>query len=405
MEKVTERLLRYVAIDTKSDPTATTRPSTRNQFNLLDLLNDELLELGVNVDYDRENGYIYGKIKANVEGKPAIGFLSHVDTAPDFNGADVKPQIHPNYDGSVIKLNENNSLDPEMFTDLNNYIGQTIITTDGTSLLGADDKAGISEIMEAISYFIANPEIEHGDICIGFTTDEEIGTGANDFDVARFGADFAYTIDGGVIGELQYENFNAAGVTIDVIGRNVHPGTAKNGMINSQELAIKLHNAMPTGEKPELTEGYEGFIMLHAFSGSVDKSSLTYIIRDHDKDLFTAKKAYIENAFNAIIKPYAPDSTITITDQYFNMSEKVIPVYHIIELAKTAMENVGVTPLIEPIRGGTDGSKLSFMGLPCPNIFTGGHNFHGRFEYIVEESMVKATATIIEIIKLNGVKW
>ncbi len=404
MEKVTERLLKYVKVDTKSDPTATCRPSTSIQFDLLDLLNDELLALGVSVDYDRTNGYIYAKIPANVSNKPAIGFLSHVDTAPDFNGTNVNPQIHKNYGGGIIKLNDENSLDPEMFTELKNYVGQTIITTDGTSLLGADDKAGISEIMEAVSYFVANPDVPHGDICIGFTTDEEIGTGANDFDVERFGADFAYTIDGGVIGELQYENFNAAGVTVEIIGRNVHPGTAKHGMINSQELAIKYHNSMPTGEKPELTEGYEGFIMLHSFNGSVDKTTLGYIIRDHDMDLYNSKKEYMENVFNSMIKPYAPDSTITIVDQYFNMSEKVKPVIHIIDLAVEAMENVGVTPLIEPIRGGTDGSKLSFMGLPCPNIFTGGHNFHGRFEYIVEESMVKATETIIEIIKLNGSK-
>lgn len=404
MEKVTERLLKYVKIDTKSDPTATQRPSTTKQFDLLNLLNDELLELGVSVDYDQTNGYIYAKLPANVEGKPAIGFLSHVDTAPDFNGANVNPQIHTNYDGGIIKLNDENSLDPAMFTELNNYVGQTIITTDGTSLLGADDKAGISEIMEAVKYFIDNPEVKHGDICIGFTTDEEIGTGANDFDVKRFGAEFAYTIDGGVIGELQYENFNAAAVVIDVVGRNVHPGTAKNGMINSQELAIKYHTAMPSGAKPEYTEGYEGFIMLHAFEGSVDKTTLTYIIRDHDMDLFNSKKEYMESVFNSVIKLNAPDSTITISNQYFNMSEKVRPVYHIIDLAVEAMENVGVTPRIEPIRGGTDGSKLSFMGLPCPNIFTGGHNFHGRFEYIVEESMVKATETIIEIIKLNGSK-
>lgn len=404
MENVTKRLLKYVKIDTKSDPAATSRPSTSKQFDLLDVLNDELLELGVAVDYDRTNGYIYGKIAANVEGKPAIGFLSHVDTAPDFNGTNVNPQIHSNYDGGVIKLNEENSLDPKLFTELKNYVGQTVITTDGTSLLGADDKAGISEIMEAVSYFVANPNVPHGDICIGFTTDEEIGTGANDFDVERFGADFGYTIDGGVIGELQYENFNAAGVNIEIIGRNVHPGTAKNGMINAQELGIKFHNSMPAGEKPELTEGYEGFIMLHSMTGSVDKTTLSYIIRDHDMDLYNTKKEYMENVFNSIVKPYAPDSTITIVDQYFNMSEKVKPVFHIIDLAVEAMENVGVTPLIEPIRGGTDGSKLSFMGLPCPNIFTGGHNFHGRFEYIVEESMVKATETIIEIIKINGTK-
>lgn len=404
MEKVTERFLNYVSIDTKSDPTASCRPSTAKQFDLLNVLNNELIELGVNVDYDRENGYIYAKIPANVEGKEAIGFLAHVDTAPDFNGTNVNPQIHHNYDGGIIKLNEEHNLDPELFTDLNKYIGQTIITTDGSSLLGADDKAGVSEIMEAVCYFVANPTIPHGDICIGFTTDEEIGTGANEFDVDRFGASFAYTVDGGILGELQFENFNAAGVNVEIIGRNVHPGTAKNGMINSQELAIKFHNSLPTGEKPELTDGYEGFIMLHGFTGSVDKTTLSYIIRDHDLELFKQKKAYMENIFNAIIKPYSADSTITITDQYYNMSEKIKPVMHIIDLATEAMENVQVTPIIEPIRGGTDGSRLSFMGLPCPNIFTGGHNFHGRFEYIVEESMVKATETIIEIIKINGKK-
>lgn len=404
MEKVTERLLKYVAIDTQSDPTATCRPSTKKQFDLLNVLNDELIELGVNVDYDRENGYIYGKIEGNTPGKQAIGFLAHVDTAPDFSGANVNPQIHENYDGGIIKLNEEYSLDPALFTELNDYIGQTIISTDGNSLLGADDKAGVSIIMEAVSYFVANPTTPHGDICIAFTTDEEIGTGANEFDVSRFGADFAYTVDGGVIGELQFENFNAAGVNVEINGRNVHPGTAKNGMINSQELAIKFHNSLPTGEKPELTEGYEGFIMLHGFDGSVDKTTLSYIIRDHDMDLFKNKKAYMENVFNGIIKPYAPTSTITITDQYYNMSEKIKPVSHIIDLAVEAMENVEVTPRIEPIRGGTDGSRLSFMGLPCPNLFTGGHNFHGRFEYVVEQSMVKSIATVIEIIKLNASK-
>lgn len=404
MEKVTERLLKYVAIDTQSDPTATCRPSTKKQFDLLNVLNDELIELGVNVDYDRENGYIYGKIEGNTPGKQAIGFLAHVDTAPDFSGANVNPQIHENYDGGIIKLNEEYSLDPALFTELNDYIGQTIISTDGNSLLGADDKAGVSIIMEAVSYFVANPTTPHGDICIAFTTDEEIGTGANEFDVSRFGADFAYTVDGGVIGELQFENFNAAGVNVEINGRNVHPGTAKNGMINSQELAIKFHNSLPTGEKPELTEGYEGFIMLHGFDGSVDKTTLSYIIRDHDMDLFKNKKAYMENVFNGIVKPYAPTSTITITDQYYNMSEKIKPVSHIIDLAVEAMEKVEVTPRIEPIRGGTDGSRLSFMGLPCPNLFTGGHNFHGRFEYVVEQSMVKSIATVIEIIKLNASK-
>ncbi len=404
MKNITKRLLNYVKVDTQSDPDSSVRPSTKKQYNLLNILNDELLMLGLDVYYDQTNGYIYAKLKANTSGVDPIGFLAHVDTAPDYSGTNVKPQVHENYDGKVIKLNEDHNLDPEMFPSLKNYIGQTIITTDGTTLLGADDKAGICEIIEAVKYFVDNPTVAHGDICVAFTTDEEIGTGANDFDVKRFGAKFAYTIDGSELGELQYENFNAASARVEIIGRNVHPGSAKNGMINSQELAIKFHSALPSGQKPELTDDYEGFIMLHAMSGSVEKTTLNYIIRDHDKQLFNQKKAHLENAFNCIIKPYSNESTITISDQYYNMSEKVTPVYEIIELAISAMKRVGVEPKIEPIRGGTDGSKLSFMGLPCPNIFTGGHNFHGRYEYVVVESMIKARDTIIEIIKLNASK-
>ncbi len=405
MENVTKRFLKYVKVNTQSDPqNYQTRPSSQNQFKLLNVLNEELIEMGICVDYDQKNGYIYSKIPANIENKPAIGFLAHVDTSPDFSGENVNPQIHQNYDGKVITLNDDTKLDPAVFNELNSYLNETIITTDGSTLLGADDKAGISEIMEAASFFINNPHIPHGDICIGFTTDEEIGTGANDFDVNRFGADFAYTIDGGMLGELQYENFNAAAATVNIVGRNVHPGTAKNTMINSQELAVKFHSALPASEKPELTDGYEGFIMLHEFIGGVEQTKLTYIIRDHNSALFNQKKKYLEQAFNTIIKTYAPHSEISITDQYYNMSEKIIPNYHIIDLAVEAMQNIGVKPRIEPIRGGTDGSKLSFIGLPCPNIFTGGHNFHGKYEYIVESSMVKATNTIIEIIKLNASK-
>lgn len=401
MEKVTEKLLRYVKVDTQSDPTSDVRPSTKKQFELLNILVEELKVMGLHVDFDNENGYIYAKLEKNTEGVKPIGFLAHVDTAPDFSGTDVNPQIHTNYDGSTIVLNEDTKLDPEVFPSLKNYIGQTLITTDGTTLLGADDKAGISEIMSALEYFINNPEIPHGDVWVSFTTDEEIGTGANEFDLKRFPAEFAYTIDGGKIGELQFENFNAAGCSIKIVGRNVHPGTAKNQMISSVEIATKLHNALPCGAKPEYTDGYEGFIMLHSMTGTTEETILNYIIRDHDKKLFEQKKLLLQSLFDTLVLPIASQSTIEIQDQYYNMGEIIKPKYEIIDLAVNAMENVGVTPLIEPIRGGTDGARLSFMGLPCPNIFTGGHNFHGKYEYIVEESMLKATETIIEIIKLN----
>lgn len=401
MEKVTEKLLRYVKVDTQSDPSSDVRPSTKKQFELLNILVEELKLMGLTVDYDDTNGYIYAKLEQNVEGITPIGFLAHVDTAPDISGTDVNPQIHTNYDGSTIVLNNDTKLDPEVFPSLKNYIGQTLITTDGTTLLGADDKAGISEIMSTLEYFVNNPEIPHGDVWISFTTDEEIGTGANEFDLKRFPAEFAYTIDGGKIGELQFENFNAAGCSIKIVGRNVHPGTAKNQMISSIEIANKLHSALPSGAKPEYTDGYEGFIMLHSMTGTTEETTLNYIIRDHDKKLFEQKKQLLQNLFDTLVLPIASQSTIKIQDQYYNMGEIIKPKYEIIDLAVNAMENVGVTPLIEPIRGGTDGARLSFMGLPCPNIFTGGHNFHGKYEYIVEESMVKATETIIEIIKLN----
>lgn len=402
MKSLTNRFLKYVSINTKSDPMSGQRPSTKIQFNLLNILSEELEELGLSVDYDDINGYIYAKLPANIQGKQSIGFLAHVDTAPDFCGENVNPQIHENYDGQKLHIGNDCYLDPSIFGELSNYIGQTLITTDGTTLLGADDKAGISEIMEAISYFVSNPQIKHGDIWVGFTTDEEIGTGVDKFDVDRFGADFAYTIDGGQLGELQFENFNAASASIEIVGRNVHPGTAKDIMINSQELAHNFHSSLPSEQKPELTDNYEGFIMLTNSSGNVSKTKLDYIIRDHSQELFNEKKELMLEQFETLIRPFSDQSTITITDQYLNMKEKIENEFYIIDLATEAMENCDIKPIIEPIRGGTDGARLSFMGLPCPNIFTGGHNFHGKYEYIVEESMQKAVETIIEIIKLNA---
>ncbi len=404
MENIINRFVQYAKIETTSDPKATTRPSTSTQHTLLKLLNEQLLEFGLDVVYDQENGYIYAKLAANIEGKDPIGFIAHVDTAPDYSAHNVKPQIIENYDGGDIHLNDTTVLSPTVFPSLNNYKGQTLITTDGTTLLGADDKAGIAEIMEAVKYYVDNPQLPHGQICVAFTSDEEIGTGADQFDVEQFGAKFAYTIDGGVIGELQYENFNAASAVIEIEGRSVHPGTAKNQMINSQELAHNFHASMPSASKPEYTCDYEGFIMLAAMNGDISTTTLSYIIRDHDKDLFENKKQIIEKAYELHVKPYAINSSLTITDQYYNMGEIVNEQYEIIELAKTAIENCDVKVDISPIRGGTDGSKLSFKGLPCPNIFTGGHNFHGRFEYVVVESMQKATQAIIEIIRLNANK-
>ncbi len=397
-ENMINRFTEYVKFDTQSDPQSNTRPSTKKQFDLLNLLEKQLIDLGLVVDYDKENGYIYAKLEGNTKA-PAIGFLAHVDTAPDLSGKDVKPQVIDNYDGSVIKLNNDYSLDPEVFSSLNNYINKTLITTSGDTLLGADDKAGIAEIMEAIT-FIKDNNIEHGDIWVSFTTDEEIGTGVDFFDVKRFPVDFAYTIDGLEIGEMEFENFNAASASISIEGKSIHPGSAKNQMINAGEVANQFHNSLPKGKKPEYTDGYDGFYMLTSMETNIEKATLNYIIRDHDTEKFENMKKEIENIYNAIVKPNAISSELIIKDQYFNMKEKVLEKPYIIDIAKEAMKNVNITPIVGPIRGGTDGSRLSFMGIPCPNIFTGGHNAHGRYEYVCVDSMLKASELVVEIAKL-----
>lgn len=407
MERAYEKLLRYAAIDTKSDDASETVPSSAKQFDLAKVLVEELKALGIEDAHVDENCYIMGTLKGNVEGAPVVGLIAHMDTSPDFSGKDVKPVIHKNYDGKALVLNatENIIMDPKKFPELLNYIGQDIMTTNGTTLLGADDKAGIAEIMTVVETLINNPQIKHGDIKIGFTPDEEVGRGADHFNVEKFGADFAYTIDGGEIGELEYENFNAASAKITIHGRNIHPGYAKNKMINAALIANEFINMMPGFETPATTEGYEGFYHLTHMSGEVEEATLSFIIRDHDKTLFEARKAFMEQVTNFLKAKYpeAPIS-IKITDSYYNMREMVEPVIDIVNVAKSAMEQVGVVPKVKAIRGGTDGSRLSYMGLPCPNIFTGGHNFHGRFEYIPLQSMDAAVATVIKMLELHAEK-
>lgn len=404
MNNLVERFLNYVKIDTKSDPSSKTCPSTEKQFNLGNLLVKELKELGLEDANIDENGYIMATLPSNTDNDvPTIGFIAHMDTSPDYSGENVNPQIVKSYDGKDIVLNEakNIIMSPNDFPVLKNYIGNDLITTDGNTLLGADNKAGIAEIISAVEYLINNPDIKHGDIKIGFTPDEEIGRGADKFDVEKFNADFAYTIDGGEIGELQYENFNAAGVKITVNGRNIHPGAAKDKMINSVNIAMEIQSMLPQNEKPDHTESYEGFFHLNNIEGTVEKTSMVYIIRDHDKDKYEKKKELITKIVELLNVKYGENTVeIEMKDQYFNMKEKVEPVMHIVDTAKKAMEEVGVNPLVIPIRGGTDGSRLSYMGLPCPNIFTGGHNFHGKFEFIVIESMEKAIEVIVKIVEL-----
>ncbi|MTI71224.1 MAG: peptidase T [Firmicutes bacterium] len=406
MSKVINKFVNYIKYDTKSDPNSDTFPSTKKQFNLANLLIKELKEMGLkDVSLD-EFGYVFATLPSNIEKEvPTIGFIAHMDTAPDMSGENVKPQFVENYDGEDIILNEKKNiiLSPKDFPDLKNYIGKTLITTDGTTLLGADDKAGIAEIMTALEYLSNNPEIKHGTIKVAFTPDEEVGQGADKFDVEKFGADFAYTVDGGPIGELEYENFNAAGAKITVNGRNVHPGSAKNKMINSMSVAMELNSMLPVCEKPEYTDNYEGFYHLIDFKGEVEKTTLNYIIRDHDKDKFLAKKDRIKKITDYLNDKYGNNTVnLQLKDQYFNMKEKIEPVMHIVNTAKKAMEELEITPDIKPIRGGTDGARLSYMGLPTPNLFTGGHNFHGKFEYIPTESMEKAVEVIIKIVNLNS---
>lgn len=407
-QHIIDRFIGYVTIDTESDPNSETTPSTKKQWDLANKLVSELKAIGLSDVSIDENAYIMATLPSNVDHKvPTIGFISHFDTSPDFTGANVKPQIVENYNGEDIVLNEEENivLSPSYFEDLLLYKGQTLITTDGTTLLGADDKAGICEIVSALEYLINNPQIKHGDIRIGFTPDEEIGRGAHKFDVEKFNADWAYTMDGSQIGELEYENFNAAGAKIKVNGKIVHPGYAKGKMVNSMYYATEFINSLPREETPEHTEGYQGFFHLHNLTGKVEETTLQYIIRDHDKDKFEGRKALVKKIGEDLNSKYdKPIFEIEIKDQYFNMKEKVLPVMHIVEIAEEAMSAIGIKAIIKPIRGGTDGSQLSYMGLPCPNIFAGGHNFHGRYEYVPVESMIKATEVIVKIAELTANK-
>jgi len=401
-EQVIERLIRYAKIDTQSDFTSETTPSTQKQFDLLHILKDELAAIGLTDITLDENGYLFATLEANTDKKvPIIGFLAHVDTTTDYTGTNVKPQRVDNYDGGDIQLNENLVMSPTDFPELKNYVGQTLITTDGTTLLGADDKAGIAEIMTAMEYLIKNPTIKHGKIRVAFTPDEEIGRGPHKFDVAAFGANYAYTMDGGPLGELQFESFNAAGVKVITKGTSVHPGSAKNKMVNAITMAIAFQNEMPADAVPEKTEGYEGFIHLMSFKGALEHTELSYIVRDHDRQKFEEKKQLMRDAAAKIQAQFGEQAlSITIEDQYFNMGEKIEPVKEIVDIARTAMEKLDITPNTLPIRGGTDGSQLSYMGLPTPNIFAGGENMHGKFEYVSAETMEKATQVIIEIVQL-----
>lgn len=402
-EKLIDRFIGYVTTDTESNPNSDSTPSSEKQWVLAKALHQELQDIGMSEVTIDDKSYVMATLPSNSDKQiPTIGFVSHFDTSPDFTGANVNPKVHENYDGGDILLNaeQNIVLSPDYFEDLLLYKGQTLITTDGTTLLGADDKAGIAEIVSAMEYLINHPEIEHGKIRVCFTPDEEIGRGAHHFDVDKFGAQWAYTMDGSQVGELEYENFNAAGAVVKIKGKIVHPGYAKGKMINSLYLAKEFINGLPAHETPEHTEGREGFFHLYDMHGSVDETTLQYIIRDHDKEKFEARKQQMLQLGNRLNKAFGKDAiSIELKDQYFNMREKIEPVMHIVDLAEQAMKEAGITPIIKPIRGGTDGSQLSFMGLPCPNIFAGGHNFHGRFEYVPVESMQKAIECIVNIAK------
>ncbi len=411
MQHIIDRFISYVTIDTESDPNSQTTPSTEKQWNLANKLVEELKTIGLEDVTIDDKAYIMATLPSNVNHEvPVIGFVSHFDTSPDFSGANVKPQIITNYDGKDIILNaeKNIVLSPSYFKDLLQYKGQTIITTDGTTLLGADDKAGITEIVSAMEYLVQHPEIKHGKIRIGFTPDEEIGRGAHHFDVEKFGAKWAYTMDGSQIGELEYENFNAAGAKITFKGKSVHPGYAKGKMINSILIANHFINELPKDETPQETKGYEGFFHVHHLTGSIEETVLELIIRDHNKIKFEKRKDLIGKIAKKINKKFAKqfgeDIVIAeVKDQYYNMKEKVLPVKHIVDIAEKAMRELGIKPIIKPIRGGTDGSQLSFMGLPCPNIFAGGHNFHGKYEYVPAESIQKATDVIVKIAELTAI--
>ena len=404
MSFLVEKFLQYVKIDTTSDSKSQSCPSSEIQWDLAKVIVKDLEEIGlVDISLD-ENGYIMGTLPSNTQKDiPTIGFIAHMDTAPSFNGKDIKPRIIENYDGNDIILNSdlNISMTVKDFPELKKYVNQRLIVTDGTTLLGADDKAGIVEIMTALKYLKENPSIEHGEIKIGVTPDEEIGRGANLFDVEKFGAKFAYTIDGGEVGELEFENFNAASANIIIKGRDIHPGASKNKMINAMLLAMELNAMLPVNERPEYTEGYEGFFLLTNFKGTIETTEIDYIIRDHSKEKFLEKKELIENTVKYLQGKYKDAEIIlTLKDSYYNMREMIEPVYHIVDLAKNAMIEVGIKPIIKPIRGGTDGARLSFKGLPCPNIFTGGHNFHGKFEFIPIESMEQSVKVILKIVEI-----
>ena len=410
MQHIIDRFISYVIIDTESDSNSETTPSTEKQWNLANKLVEELKSIGMqNVTID-DKAYIMATLPSNVDHDvPTIGFISHFDTTPDFTGANVKPQIIPNYDGKDIILNaeQNIILSPTYFKDLLQYKGQTLITTDGTTLLGADDKAGITEIVTAMEFLIKNPEIKHGKIRVGFTPDEEIGRGAHHFDVEKFGCEWAYTMDGSQVGELEYENFNAAGAKITFKGKSVHPGYAKGKMINSMLIANDFINELPKGETPQKTKGYEGFFHVHHLTGSIEETVLELIIRDHNKKKFEKRKDLITKIVQKFNKKFArqfgEDIVIAeVKDQYYNMKEKVLPVKHIVDIAAEAMKELDIKPLIKPIRGGTDGCQLSYKGLPCPNIFAGGHNFHGKYEYVPVESMQKAVEVIVRIAELTA---
>lgn len=403
MENLVDRFLRYVSIDTQSCEESESQPSAAKELKLLALLRDELQAFGLQAELD-EYGYVMSTIPSNLDKPvPKLGFIAHVDTSPDAPGADIKPQIIPDYDGGDIPLKgvDGLFLKPSEFPELLAHKGETLITTDGTTLLGADDKAGVAEIMNAVQYIVEHPEFKHGEIKIGFTPDEEIGRGVAKFDVKKFGADYAYTMDGGEVGELEFENFNAAAATIHIQGRNVHPGYAKGKMLNAIRIGMELNDLLPSGQKPEYTEGYEGFFHIISFKGTVEEADFSYIIRDHDMDKYEEKKKVMQRCVETINEKYGEGvASVSIRHQYYNMRKQVEPHFHIVEKAIKAMEMEGIKPKVQPIRGGTDGANLSFMGLPCPNIFAGGLNFHGKMEFVPVESMEKASKVILNLVSL-----
>jgi tripeptide aminopeptidase len=406
---ILNRFIKYIKIDSQSDPESESTPSTKKQWDMANLLKIELEGIGMAEVSIDDNAYVMATLPSNVDKDvPCIGFVSHFDTTPDYSGTGINPQIHENYDGKDIVLNQEKGLilSPDYFEDLKAYKGQTLITTDGNTLLAADDKAGITEIVTAMEYLVKHPEIKHGKIRVCFTPDEEIGRGAHKFDVKKFGAEWAYTMDGSQIGELEYENFNAASAKVTIKGKSVHPGYAKGKMVNSILIANKFIDSLPEAEVPQLTEGREGFYHLTSFEGDVTFTTLHFIIRDHDKLLFLERKKLLESITDKFNQAYDSDTvSLEIKDQYYNMKEKITPVMHIVDIAEEAMKECKIKTLIKPIRGGTDGSQLSYMGLPCPNIFAGGHNFHGPYEYVPLESIQKATEVIIKIAELTNLRY